>query len=533
MRSSRLFTKVLAVLVLLFGIGALAMGIFSAWILDRELTQEYQSKGTAIANSIAGSSLDILLFRDESTIQALIDQSLEIGGVSYVFVVNSHGGIISHTFVPSIPEEVRSLGGNRHETTVRRLKIQGRGEFIDICSPILAGEVGFVHVGMDRGLIQASIRAATLQGIVLMIFLFILCILTANLLVYRFARPLQRLTDYAKALAAGDLATVEGGDPDVEILTPARTDEVGQLAQAFRHMVRSLHATIETERRGRARIEDLLESIRGAVTRLSSSSAEILASTTQQATGAREQAASVSRTVATVEQVAQTASRAAQRARSVGETIEHTLEIGQAGREAVESSITALDRLKGQVVATAQTILTLAERAQAIGEIIATLTEIAEQTHLLALNASIEAARAGAHGRGFVVVAGEVKALADQSKKATVQVRGILGEIQEATHTAVLSTEEVTRGVDAAILVGGQASQTIYTLADTLSDASRAAAHIVASAGQQAVGMGQINEAMKSLDQVAKQNLVATRQFEQAAQSLSSLGTQLAELIAE
>jgi methyl-accepting chemotaxis protein len=114
-----------------------------------------------------------------------------------------------------------------------------------------------------------------------------------------------------------------------------------------------------------------------------------------------------------------------------------------------------------------------------------------------------------------------------------VQVRQILGEIQGATHTAVLSTEEVTKGVDAAIRVGGQASETIHTLADTLSDVSQATAQIVASAGQQAIGMGQINEAMRSLDQVAKQNLVATREFEQAAQSLSSLGTQLAGLIAE
>jgi methyl-accepting chemotaxis protein len=533
MRPSRLFTKVLVVLAVLFGFATLVMAAFSAWLLDRELSQEYQSKGTAIANSIAGSSIEILLFRDESTIQALIDQSLEIEGVNYVFVVNAQGEVISHTFVPRIPAEVRGLGGDRHETTVRRLRIAGRGEIIDVTSPILAGEVGFVHVGMDRELIRASIRSATLQEIALMGILFLMSILAAYLLVRRFARPLRRLTDYAKALAAGDPAAVARGEPEAELLAAGRTDEVGQLAQAFQHMVRSLRATIETETRGRARIEGLLGTIREAVTRLSSSSAEILASTTHQAAGAREQAASVSRTVATVDQVAQTATRAAQRARSVGETIQHTLEIGEAGRQAVESSITALDRLKGQVVSTAESIVKLAERAQAIGAIIATVNDIAEQTNLLALNASIEAARAGEHGRGFVVVAGEVKALADQSKKATVQVRQILGEIQGATHTAVLSTEEVTKGVDAAIRVGGQASETIHTLADTLSDVSQAAAQIVASAGQQAIGMGQIDEAMRCLDQVAQQNLVTTRQFEQAAQGLSSLGTQLAGLIAD
>src|SRR5204862_2053088 len=128
---------------------------------------------------------------------------------------------------------------------------------------------------------------------------------------------------------------------------------------------------------------------------------------------------------------------------------------------------------------------TLAERAQAIGEIIATVADIAEQTNLLALNAAIEASRAGEQGRGFSVVAGEVKALADQSKKATAQVRQILGEVQKATNAAVLSTEEVTRGVTTAAAVAAQAGEAIKTLADTLAQTSQAATQIVASSGQQ------------------------------------------------
>ena len=179
----------------------------------------------------------------------------------------------------------------------------------------------------------------------------------------------------------------------------------------------------------------------------------------KQAAGAQEQAAAVGQTVTTVDEVTQTADQAAQRAKMVGDTVQRTLEIGKAGRKAVEDSIAALDRVKDQVEATAENILMLAEQAQTIGEIIATVNDIAEQTNLLALNAAIEASRAGEHGKGFAVVAGEVKALADQSKKATAQVRQILGEIQKATNTAVLSTEEVTKGVAAAAKVAGQAGR--------------------------------------------------------------------------
>jgi methyl-accepting chemotaxis protein len=324
-------------------------------------------------------------------------------------------------------------------------------------------------------------------------------------------------------------------------------DEMGELATAFNRMAENLGATSATEKEGRAKIEKyldnekkdrarmekLLETIREAVNQLSSASTEILASTTEQAAGAQEQAAAVSETVATVDQVTQTADQAAQRAKAVGEAVQRTLEIGKTGRKVVEDSIAAMDTVKEQVETTAENILTLAEQAQAIGEIIATVNDIAEQTNLLALNAAIEASRAGEHGKGFAVVASEVKTLADQSKRATAQVRQILGEIQKATNTAVLSTEQVTKGVASAIKVGDQAGETIKTLAETLAETARAAAQIAASVGQQATGMAQIHQAMKNIDQVAKQNTVATRQAAQAAENLNALGTQLAGLTAE
>src|SRR3954451_1064625 len=107
----------------------------------------------------------------------------------------------------------------------------------------------------------------------------------------------------------------------------------------------------------------------------------------------------------------------------------------------------------------------------------------------------------------------------------------MLGEIHNATNTAVLSTEEVTKGVAAAIDVADQSGQTIQVLADTLADAAQAAVQIVASAGQQATGMVQISQAMKNIDQVARQNLAAMRQAEQAARNLNELGNQLSRLI--
>jgi PAS domain S-box-containing protein len=274
-----------------------------------------------------------------------------------------------------------------------------------------------------------------------------------------------------------------------------------------------------------------LNNVRETVAQLSSTGSQIVAATQQQAAGVQEQAAAVSQTVATVDEITQTSEQAAQRARTVGEAAQRNLEVGKAGKKAIDDSLAAKRRAQEQVEATAENILALAEQAQAIGEIIATVNDIAEQTNLLALNAAIEASRAGEYGRGFSVVAAEVKVLADQSKKATVQVRQILGEIQKATNKAVLSTEEVTKGVASAMKFGTQAGETLAALVENLVQTAQAASQIVASAGQQATGMNQINQAMKNIDQVAQQTLVATRQTEQVAQDLNAMGTRLSEIL--
>ncbi len=271
--------------------------------------------------------------------------------------------------------------------------------------------------------------------------------------------------------------------------------------------------------------------VRRAVEALAAASTEILAGATQQAASMREQSSAVAETVSTVDEVLQTSEQAAQRANAVAESSQRASDVGAAGRLAVENTVNMMDGVREQSRAIAESILTLSERAQAIGEIIAAVNDIAEQTNLLALNASIEASRAGEHGLAFSVVAGEIKALADQSKKSTAQVRQILGEIQKSTNAAVLVTEEGARGVDRAITTANEAGDTIGVLVDSISEASLAAAQIVASAGQQATGMGQIHQAMSHVKEASTQCLAATRQSEQAAQNLHTLGQTLKTMV--
>jgi len=251
MRMSRLFKKTLTIIIVLFGIIASATSILSGWNLYRSLTDEFKSKGTAIVSSIADSSVEILLNRDASTIQAVIDQFIKIKGVSYVFVVDSHEDVISHTFVPSIPKEVLHIReylpaqGFREEMEIRELHIQGLGDFIDVSSPILAGVAGHVHVGMDKKLIRNNIWSAVVRQQGLILIIFIISIILAYILVNRISQPLRRLTEHAKKLASYDFSKVGDIEADIEPLTIKSRDEIGELAESFIYMEEELRKSIK------------------------------------------------------------------------------------------------------------------------------------------------------------------------------------------------------------------------------------------------------------------------------------------------
>jgi methyl-accepting chemotaxis protein len=264
---------------------------------------------------------------------------------------------------------------------------------------------------------------------------------------------------------------------------------------------------------------------------IASSGAQILAATTEQAAGTNESMAAVTETVATVDEVAQTAAQSAQRARAVADAAQRAADGGRAGRKAVVDSVAAMQLVQVQVEAMAKGIVALAEQAQAIGEITTAVSDIAEQTKLLALNAAVESTRAGEHGRGFALVAAEIKALAGEAKESTTQVRRLLSEIQRATSAVVMATEQGTKQTASAVRQVGQAGEIISQLTDVIEESAQAAAQIVASAGQQALGMEQIRQAIANIHDATQQNLNATQQSEAAARHLTDFGTRLVDFV--
>lgn len=365
---------------------------------------------------------------------------------------------------------------------------------------------------------------------------------------------LDRLRKRVEIRRARDLAAVEAALPTYE--GQQLTDEIQQAIGTMDAKERDLLRARAAQNESRARATEavilwgtvlgfLLVSIAGIlITRgitgpierglqgMASSSSEILAATTQQASGTQEAAAAIQETTTTVQEVKQTAELSSQKARAVAELVARTSQASQEGHRAAEETLTGMREAKVRMEGIAQRVLGLSEHGQAIGEIIVTVNDLTEQSNLLAVNAAIEAAKAGEAGRGFAVVASEVKALAEQSKQATGQVRKILGDIQRATQAAVLATEQGVKASEAGEGLARRAGEAIHVLSEGLSEAAQAAQQIQVTAQEQAVGVDQVATAMDNIRQVSTQNMAATRQMERAARDLNELAQRFKELVA-
>ena len=337
----------------------------------------------------------------------------------------------------------------------------------------------------------------------------LLSVLLITLLQRLISRPLLRLASLAERVAAGDLAVT----PD----TDARKDEVGTLTLAFGRMVGNL----------RVLTADIAES----VDLLVSAANEILAGSAQVAASSAETAAAINETTTTVEEVRQAAQLSSEKARVVTDKTQLVVEIARDGEQAVDENAAAMGNIRQQMESIAQTIVHLSQQTLSIGGIIASVTDIADQSNLLAVNAAIEAARVGELGKGFGVVAQEIRTLAEQSKQATAQVRTILNDIQTATNAAVLATEQGTRAVESGVAQSAQAGNSIRMLAESSEETVQSFLQIAASSQQQLVGLDQIEVAMRGLNEAGRETAVSMKQAEASAQGLNDLGRKLKEAV--
>jgi methyl-accepting chemotaxis protein len=390
-------------------------------------------------------------------------------------------------------------------------------------------------------------RDATVRALLLVGALGVLVVAAAMYLPsWYLAWGVERLKRAASGLSQGNLAQSIGR---------YGRDELGDLANSFRSMrqyqremaevanhissgdlTKAIEAKSEQDVLGqaftgmRSNLRDLLSTVQSGSVALASASSQILASTGQQTSTVSSQLAAVSQTTATVDEVKTTSEQAVELAQTINEQSQSVNRVATAGAEAAKAANDGMSEIRARVQQIAENILALSQQTQQIGEIIATVGDIADQSNLLALNAAIEASRAGEQGKGFAVVAQEIRLLAEQSKNATAQVRSILGEIQRATNSAVMTTEQGIKVADAGVDSIARVSSVIDELQGAIQNAAYNAQLISASVRQHSIGMEQISSAMQNISSATEENLISTRHTRDSAQSLAELAGRLREL---
>lgn len=320
-------------------------------------------------------------------------------------------------------------------------------------------------------------------------------------------QPLRAFMDFVERVGRGDLGGANAA---------TGTDEFGRLGVTLNSMVEGLR--------------QLARQSREATENLNAAAAEIRASTQEQAASVEEQLAAVQETAATVDEITHSGVQIGKRAQEVIASAQATAQTSTAGLRAVDETVRSMDAIRDQAEAVAGNIVALSEKTQAIGEIIATVNDISERSHLLALNAALEAASAGEHGRSFAVVAAEMKTLADQAKEATSQVRSILGDIQRGINASVMLTEEAVKRVAAGRERTNTTHTTITEITGRIQESVQTFQQIVASTNQQQLGIEQVMSALQNIRQASQQTAAGTRQLDAAAANLSHLSQQLVTL---
>jgi methyl-accepting chemotaxis protein len=364
---------------------------------------------------------------------------------------------------------------------------------------LLRTDVAFAPLGslMWTILILSVVLAATAAGA---------AIYWAN----AFSRPIQALVPFLRSVAAGDLS---GG------FSSKRHDELGMLAQAANDMSGQLRG--------------LILELQQAGFQITQASTQVLANAEDHASGSVQQAASISEVTATLEELTNTAKQIALSATSVEKIADDSAQAAHAGYASVGEALQAMENIRRRVADISGKTLLLGERSQRISEVLNLIKDIAGEIHLLAVNAAIESAAAGEHGKRFAVVASEVRRLAERTRESAEEIKGIVVEIQSATHSSVMATEQGVKEVENGVSLATGARGSLEQIIQMVDRTTQAIRQITLATQQQQSASEQIVQTMREVAVVTTQSASSMKQSAASVGELNVLADQFKTRIKE
>ena len=509
--------KLTAYIVVVIALVCIANVMTATRQLESERVQNFEQKGSVIAQDV----LSMMEAGDEPLVQRAIKQNKAHRGVHYIFISDKDGKVRSHTFTAGVPDDLRAaLATAPREAIDENLRMarkviyrtpNGDTDSVIDLSGSSAGGMS-VNVGMDRDMIDTEmmrlrsymIGAGAVVGLFGMVFL----LFVARKII---VRPVQELTRITSEI-------VRKGDLTQEIAVTS-TDEIGELARSFNALVQ--------------RLREIPAALRESTELLASSVADLSAFTTGQSQTLTRQAAALQETQVTAQEIKQTSLVAAQKAEAIIQVTDRAESVSRSGELAVEQSLKALFDMRSQVEEIATRIASLGDKTVQIGDITQTVKDLADQSNMLALNAAIEAVRSGEHGRGFSVVAREIRNLADQSIQATNRVREILEDVRGAVGGAVSITERGAGRIESGLAEVKTTGEKLTELSAIVKENSAVVRQINAAVGQQNAGVAQIFSAITDQNRMMEETMKRLSQTEAAVKTIEEVAIRLVRLVDE
>ncbi len=358
--------------------------------------------------------------------------------------------------------------------------------------------------GLDR-ILQDAITGGLILGGVMLVLGGIASYWMAGLLV----RPLQRMAILALEVAKGDVSQ------QIEIQHSA---EMGQLESALDQMTENLRATIQRIRESAERVTDSSANVEGVVGELNEA--------------ASQQAAAVGETTAAMEELRAVAEQIADGSQTVSNTATQTQSDVHAGLKAVSETVARMEEIRAGNEASVTEILALGGKARQIGTVMDLIDDIASQTKLISINASIEAAAAGEAGQRFGVVAGQVRRLAENVAQSTDEIRLRVREIQTAINELTIAAEQGTKKIDQGVALSRTTQKALDQIATSADETSISARQISISTRQQQTAVEQVVEALRNLSTEVNRVAASSKQATGIVADLSHLAQTLNELVA-
>ncbi len=369
-----------------------------------------------------------------------------------------------------------------------------------------------IDAGVDKrdllAALQRSIQTQKLEVVLALLGLaagFVVAVFVPRSI----AANVFRMAGLIEEIANSNLAVA-----DMQVTTH---DEVGRAAISLNEMKNNLRGLIQS-------IASTAEHVASASEEISSSAAQQAGSAQSQKDQTTQVATAMQEMSTSVHEVSENSNRAADASRQAAET-------ARQGGVIVDDSLAKMRAIAESATATAQKVEELGKSSDKIGRIIGVIDDIADQTNLLALNAAIEAARAGEQGRGFAVVADEVRKLAERTTSATKEVAQMVQGIQDGTKTAVAAMHDGTKQVEDGVLTTAKAGESLQQIIKMSERVGEMIAHIATAATEQSSATEQVNQNVELIARLVNESAIGAGQSAKACQDLSGLALDLQKMV--